>query len=237
MSSTQTPNLAESLSSLARTLQQEGSPLETLEAISKAAVETVPGAAHAGMTMVRDRRELYTVAATSELVEEIDRRQYTSREGPCLDALWDARVILMDDQEAERRWPTFTRRIRGLGIRSMCCFQLFGQHNSLGALNLYAAEPGSFSAESADVGQLFASHASVALADAQKIEQLEQALDTRDVIGQAKGILMERYRLNADQAFGLLVKVSQKSHLKLRDIADQVAASGWDPAEIRLPMG
>jgi transcriptional regulator with GAF, ATPase, and Fis domain len=224
--------LAETLSSLARSLQYEASPDETLMAIATAAVQTVPGAEHACITMVRDRRELYSVAGTSDVVREIDRRQYECREGPCLDALWEEAVVRMDDDEAERRWPTFTREIRGLGVRAMCCFQLFTQRNTLGALNLYAAAPGSFDAESEDVGKLLASHASVALADAQKIEQLEQAISTRDTIGQAKGILMERYRVDSDAAFRLLVGASQRSHLKLHEVAARVAETGMNPADV-----
>lgn len=233
MSSASPPSdLAESLSALAHALQQENSPQETLDAIVHAAVDTVPGAEHAGITMVRDRQELYTVAYTSDLVHEIDRRQYTVREGPCLQALWEQDHVRMDDQEAEQRWPRFTHEIRDLGISSMCCFRLFTDRDTMGALNLYAAEPRGFGAEAEDVGQLFASHASVALADAQQIEQLEQALSTRDIIGQAKGILMERYRVSPDIAFSLLVRASQQNHLKLREVAAQVAETGMDPGEI-----
>lgn len=99
-------------------------------------------------------------------------------------------------------------------------------------MNLYATDTGTFDAEAEGVGRLFATHAAVALADAQKIEQLEQAIGTRDVIGQAKGILMERFRIGPDEAFRLLAKASQNRHLKLRDVAVQVAETGVDPDDV-----
>ena len=145
---------------------------------------------------------------TDDVVREIDRRQYADREGPCLDALWEQPTVRMNDSEAEQRWPRFTTEIRDLGIRTMCCFQLFTERDTLGALNLYAGAVDGFPDDAEQVGQLFATHAAVALADAQKIEQLERAVDSRDVIGQAKGILMERYKITADQAFRLLVSAS-----------------------------
>jgi transcriptional regulator with GAF, ATPase, and Fis domain len=221
-----TQQLAATLGDLARTLQHETSPQQTLDAIVTAAVDTVPGAEHAGVTMVRQRRDLDSVATTSDVVREIDRRQYNDREGPCLDALWEQATVRMNDSEAEQRWPRFTTDIRGLGIRAMCCFRLFTHYDTLGALNLYAGSPDSFTDSSEEVGRVFATHAAVALADAQKIEQLEHAVDSRDIIGQAKGILMERYKITADQAFQLLVSTSQRTHVKLRDIANHLASSG-----------
>jgi GAF domain-containing protein len=226
------PDLAATLSELARLLQQENSPQATLESITRAAVDTVPGAEHAAITVVRNRRELETVAATSDLVEKIDQCQYAHRQGPCLDALWERRMIRMDDREAESRWPDFTEEIRGLGITAMCCFRLFTDRNTLGALNLYASEGDSFDEQSEQVGQLFATHAAVALADAQRIEQLEQAVDRRDVIGQAKGILMERFKIGPDEAFRLLINASQQSNLKLHDLAAEVARTGQDPNSV-----
>jgi transcriptional regulator with GAF, ATPase, and Fis domain len=226
------PQLADTLSDLARALQHEASPEATLAAITEAAVDTVPGAEHAGITVVHNRRDLETLSATSDVVVEIDRRQYSRRQGPCLDALWEQHVVRMNDRDAEKRWPEFTADIRDLGIATMCCFRLFTQQNTLGALNLYAAAADSFDVQSEQVGLLFASHAAVALADAQRIEQLEQAVDSRDIIGQAKGILMERFRISADEAFRLLVSASQRTHVKLRDLAEQVARTGQNPETV-----
>jgi GAF domain-containing protein len=228
------PDLAATLSDLARILQHEHTSPATLQAITKAAVDTVPGAEYAGITVVRNRRDLETVAATSGVVEEIDRYQYAHRQGPCLDALWEQRLIRMNDRDAESRWPDFIEDIRCLGVATMCCFRLFADRNTLGALNLYASAADSFDEQTEQVGQLFATHAAVALADAQRIEQLEQAVDSRDVIGQAKGILMERFKIGPNDAFRLLVTASQHSNLKLHALAAQVARTGQNPDAISL---
>jgi ANTAR domain-containing protein len=111
----------------------------------------------------------------------------------------------------------------------MLSFQLYVVGDNLGALNLYSREPAAFDDESEHVGLLFASHATVAMAGAQRNEQLNRALGTRDLIGQAKGILMERHKLTAEQAFMLLVRASQASHMKLRDIAEQLTTMGELP--------
>ena len=120
--------------------------------------------------------------------------------------------------ETETRWPRFTRRAFDLGVRSMLSFQLFTD-DSLGALNLFSRESHAFTAESEHVGTLFASHAAIALRGAQQEKQLNETLVTRDLIGQAKGILMERHQIDGHTAFEMLVKASQNSNTKLIDVA------------------
>ncbi len=126
----------------------------------------------------------------------------------------------------ETRWPLFAQRAAEAGAGSMLSFQLFVEGDDLGALNLYAGTPGSFGDESEHVGLMFAAHAAVAFAGAHKHDQLTQALATRDLIGQARGILMERYKITGDQVFQLLVRVSQDTNRKLRDVADQLVRRG-----------
>jgi GAF domain-containing protein len=218
--------LAEALSELARTLQDEEGVGQTLQAIVEAAVGTVPGAEYAGVSMIEDRRTLATPAATDELVVKVDQAQYDTGQGPCLDALFEHRTVRVPDLAHETRWPAFVARAVALGVGSMLSFQLYVAGDRLGALNLYAARAGAFDDSSERVGPLFAAHAAVALAEAQKQQQLSQAMDTRDLIGQAKGILMERFRLTSDQAFALLVRASQRTNTKLRDIADHLVRSG-----------
>ncbi len=111
-------------------------------------------------------------------------------------------------------------------MSSMLCFQLFVVGDDLGALNLLAHRRASFTDESEQVGLLFASHAAVAVAGAQQREDITVALGSRDVIGQAKGILMERFRITADQAFALLARASQDTNRKLHDIAEELALTG-----------
>ncbi len=112
----------------------------------------------------------------------------------------------------------------------MLSFQLFVWAENLGALNLYARDPNAFDDYDEDTGLLFASHAAVALVGAQYQQNSNRALVKRDTIGQAKGILMERYKLDAAAAFGVLVQASQQSNRKLSDIAHLVASAGVDPA-------
>jgi GAF domain-containing protein len=221
--------LAVRMGELARSLQQEGSLQDTLQGIVTAAVDTVPGAQFAGISEVQGRLEINTPALTDELVRASDAAQYET--GPCLDAIYVEQTVRVSDMASEDRWPEFAKRAAQLGVRSMLSFQLYVVGDNLGALNLYNREPDAFDDESEHVGLLFASHAAVAMAGAQRNEQLNRAMGTRDLIGQAKGILMERHKLTADQAFMLLVRASQATHTKLRGIAEQLTTVG------QLPIG
>jgi GAF domain-containing protein len=214
-------DVAAVMTDVARTLEAEEGLDETLRAITQGAIDTIPGADWASITLVTESREVTVRAATDPLVKQIDEVQNATKEGPCLEALWGVANIRVDDIAQDDRWPTWQEKVVGLGARSMLCFKLFASER-LGALNLYAANLDQFDDESENIGVLFAAHAAVALAGAQEIEQLRAAVSTRDVIGQAKGILMERHSLTADEAFALLVRASQESHIKLRRVAERV---------------
>jgi GAF domain-containing protein len=220
-------DLATKLSELARTLQDEDDVDHTLQAIAEAAVGTVPGAQYAALSVVEHRREVKTRAGTAELVYQVDQAQYETGEGPCLDAVYEQQTVSLPDMTSEDRWPQFTARAAELGVGSMLSFQLFVQEDNLGALNLYSAEKHAFDGDDAvHIGLLFASHAAVAMSGAQREEQLTKAMHARDVIGQAKGILMERHKLTADQAFSLLARASQHTNMKLIDVARLLAETG-----------
>jgi transcriptional regulator with GAF, ATPase, and Fis domain len=219
-------DLAIRLSDLARVLQDEQGVDETLQAIVDAAVDTIPGVQYAALSVVCHRRVVNTRAGTAALVFEVDRAQYETGEGPCLDAIYTQRTLRLSDMAAERRWPLFTARAAALGVGSMLSLQLFVQQDNLGALNLYSADKFAFDDDSEHVGLLFASHAAVAMSGAQQEEQLNKAIAARDVIGQAKGILMERYKVTADQAFTMLARVSQQTNIKLIEVARSLAHDG-----------
>jgi transcriptional regulator with GAF, ATPase, and Fis domain len=221
--------LAVQMGELARSLQQEDTLQDTLQGIVAAAVDTVPGAQYAGLSEVKGRQEINTPASTDELVRASDAAQYETGQGPCLDAIYVEQTVRVADMANEDRWPEFAKQAAQLGVGSMLSFQLYVVGDNLGALNLYNREPKAFDDESEHVGLLFASHAAVAMAGAQRNEQLNRAMGTRDLIGQAKGILMERHKLTAEQAFLLLVRVSQATHTKLRDIAEQLTTVGQLP--------
>jgi GAF domain-containing protein len=219
-------DLAVTLSLVARSLQDESSVQGTLDAIASAAVDTVPGARYAGLMLVRARRHIDTRAGTDDVVQLVDQAQFDTGEGPCLSAIFDQRTVRVANMSAEPRWPRFAARAIALGVRSMLSFQLFVEHDNLGALNLYADSADAFTDESEHVGLLFAAHAAVAMSDAQRLEQLDRAAEVRDLIGQAKGILMERHKLTAIQAFEALVRASQRTNTKLVDVARHLANTG-----------
>jgi hypothetical protein len=125
----------------------------------------------------------------------------------------------------------FAPRATGLGVLSMMCFQLFVHQEDLGALNLYSRRAGAFDAESENDGLLFASHAAIAMVGAQREDSLAKALANRDIIGQAKGILMERHKVSAEVAFALLARASQHTNRKLLDVATPVATTGLEPRD------
>jgi transcriptional regulator with GAF, ATPase, and Fis domain len=218
--------LAYDLSDVARQLQAEETVERTLQAILIAAVETIPGADCASISTVRHRRAVHTVAATDDLARAVDDAQYAAGEGPCLDTLYQQRTVRLSDLAVEQRWPQFVARARELGVGSMLALQLFVDSEELGALNLISEKGDAFTDESEQVGLLFAAHAAVAMADAQEQRNLRSAIETRELIGQAQGILMERFKITAHEAFRVLVHASQATNVPVREISAQLALTG-----------
>lgn len=218
--------LAQQLSEMARDLQGEGTLQDTLMGVVRAAVDNVPGGQFAGITVVEGRRKVSTPAWTDELVRVCDHAQYETGQGPCLDAVYEEQTVRLSDMGAEQRWPRFTKRAAELGVGSMLSFQLYVSGDNLGALNLYNRSPEAFSDESEHVGLLLASHAAIAMASAQREEHLLHAMSTRDLIGQAKGILMERHKITVTEAFSMLIRASQNANIKLRDVAEHLVDTG-----------
>jgi putative methionine-R-sulfoxide reductase with GAF domain len=216
---------ARRLTELARELQADLTDEALMRHIAAAAVTEIPGAQHAGITLVTGK-DLSTPAATGEVVMQVDRIQYATGQGPCLDAARHHETVRCDDMRAEGRWPRFADRIAALGVLSMLSFQLFVQDDTFGALNIYSAAAGAFGDGSESTGMLLASHAALAMTAARTRAGLLTAVDTRDLIGQAKGILIERYKIPGVEAFGLLVASSQAVNRKLRDVAEHLVATG-----------
>ncbi|MCB5273524.1 hypothetical protein BJG92_01046 [Arthrobacter sp. SO5] len=218
--------LAIRLGNIARELQHENNPDSVLAGIVHAALELVPHAADASISLVTGRRRIVSRAASSDLPRRVDALQSETGQGPCLDASYEERVVSVPDFSTDQRWPDFSRPAFELGARSMLSFQLFVDGDHLGVLNLFGSEAGAFDEESERIGALVAAHAAVAVAGSQQVTQLTQALDTRDLIGQAKGILMERFKITAQQAFLLLSRTSSELNIKLHDVAEQLTVSG-----------
>jgi GAF domain-containing protein len=226
--------VARDLSRLSREMQADMTTDALLNRIVVAAVTEVPGAEHAGITMV-SHGKVSTPAASDDLVAAIDHVQRETGEGPCIDAALQHTTVRADDLRAETRWPEFARQAAVLGVRSVLSFQLFVEAETLGALNVYAAAAGAFGPESESTGMLLATHVAIAMTADRTQAQARIGLDSRDVIGQAKGILMERYKITGTEAFALIVASSQAVNRKLRDVADHLATTGELPRPHQRP--
>ncbi|WP_083266323.1 GAF and ANTAR domain-containing protein [Arthrobacter sp. U41] len=223
---TSADGLAARLGDIARELQHEEDTESMLDGIVHAALELVPHAAEASVSLITGSRTIESRAASSDLPRRVDALQSETGQGPCLDASYEKRVVSVPDLSTDERWPEFSRQAFQLGARSMLSFQLFVDGDHLGALNLFGNDAGVFDAESERIGALVAAHAAVAVAGSRQVSQLTQALDTRDLIGQAKGILMERFKITAQQAFLLLSRASSELNIKLHVVAEQLTVSG-----------
>ena len=194
------------------------------ELAEHAAVE-IPGAEYAGITVTRNAKNIDTPAATHKWPILLDEIQQRHREGPCLTAAWDEKTIHVADLEADDRFPLYRQdALEQTPIRSVMAFQMFIAGETMGALNVYAEEPHAFGQESRDIGLIFAAHSSVAWNSARRDEQFKRALASRDTIGQAKGMIMERYGVDAVQAFELLRKLSQDSNVPLVQVATELVS-------------
>ena len=218
--------LAWALADSARDMHRQEDPAETLQAVVAAAVRLVPGADEGSISAVTGRSRVHSEAASSELAATIDDLQNQTGQGPCLDAAFEQQAVRVTDLSSEQRWPEFSRRAHTAGAASLLALQLFVDGDNLGALNLYARKPDAFDDESEHIGLLFAAHAAMAYAAARRESSLQRAVSTRELIGQAQGILMERHKISSDDAFAMLVAASQHANIKLRDVADRLVHTG-----------
>ena len=217
--------LEEALRSVAMLQISEESVESTLGAIAKRAVELIPGADFGGVSLLR-ADTITTIGSTDQIVDELDGIQYEVGQGPCLSSIEAQVTHRVNDLAPDETWPEFSGRAAALGARSLLSFVLKVSETSLGALNLYSQSVHAFDEEDERIGAIFAAQAAVALANAethqmdqQKADQWHQAALTRDVIGQAKGILMARLNCSDDEAFEMLRTASQNLNRKVRDVA------------------
>jgi transcriptional regulator with GAF, ATPase, and Fis domain len=218
--------LAASFSDFARSVERQGTQQTTLVEIVKAAVELIPGCDEGSVSVVLGRRKVTSEAASGQLPVLVDRIQEELQQGPCIDAAYLQSTVRVSDMATETRWPAFCPRALAAGAAGMLSFQLYVEDDDMGALNLFSRVAGAFDDESEHVGRMFAAHAAIAFSAARKRSFLTNANETRELIGQAQGILMERHKVTSDQAFALLVRVSQQHNTKLRDVAAQLVHSG-----------
>jgi GAF domain-containing protein len=214
-------------STLARNMSESTGLSATLQSAVEGAISLIPHAQSAGISMVHNERPIETPAATDDRCLRGDELQYSLGEGPCLQAILQHETVRCSDLREEDRWPVWSRRVSDeLGFRSMLCVQLFVTEDTLGALNLYSTQIEAFDADDEAAALALAAHVAVALTAAKELESLESAIASRTVIGQAEGMLMQRYNLTPQQAFAVLARESQASNRRLRHIAEDIVRNG-----------
>jgi GAF domain-containing protein len=234
LSARRTTDLEEQLRAQADALTAE-TVQDTMQRIVDLAVHTIEGCDHASISVL-DGAQVATQVCSDPGVADVDVLQYDAHEGPCLDVVTQqATTVYAEDLTDDPRWPSFGPLAAAAGMRSLLAIRVLADR-TLGALNLYARLPRAFGATDRATGVIFATHAGIALAaaearsEAHRVEHLEQALSSRELIGQAQGILMERERITPDQAFDVLRRASQHLNVKLREVAQRLVDTGERPA-------
>ena len=182
----------------------------------------LPGVDTAGILLVKKGGAFESLATTSQLPYELDILQMTFDEGPCVQAALADTIVRTDDFRTETRWPQYSPAAVEAGVLSGLSFKLYSADRSSGALNLFGFQPAKWDADAESVGSVLAAHAAAALVATQRELQFQAALLSRDQIGQAKGIIMERYGVDAVRAFEMLLQLSQEGNVKLIDVARRV---------------
>jgi GAF domain-containing protein len=216
------PGLLDLLGEAARSLAGEPTLQQTLDAVVEYVRDMVPGCADAGISLSRDG-QLTTAASTDAGVRVGDQWQYELGQGPCVEAIRSEEIVWSPDVASDQRWPQWGARAAAeLGVASMLCFQLYTSESTHGALNLYGTEVDAFTAADRVLAGSFAAVAAAAIRSAETEDQLHSAVASRMMIGQAQGILMERFNLSASNAFAVLSRISQHTNTKLVTVADEI---------------
>ncbi|MBB3086351.1 GAF and ANTAR domain-containing protein [Geodermatophilus sabuli] len=217
---------------------------DVLAEVTTLAARSIPGAESTSITLIRDDKA-FTAAHHGEMALAADEMQYEQGYGPCMDAGRGGVVLRVDDMETEQRWPDYTARVQGIGVRSSLSIPLPYQGNAIGALNNYSSEPAAFATpESLAVALEVAEAVAVAVANADAHDRLgeqamnmRRAMESRAVIEQAKGVLMAQRHIDAEQAFDVLREASQRYNRKLRDIATGIVQSTSGGGAATRPRG
>jgi GAF domain-containing protein len=221
-------DLSESLAALSRLGSNQMGLEDLLTRVATYAVRAIPGADGAGLTLLEaDRAD--TIVATSPFVTEIDDIQYGMLQGPCISAAAESRTVMSGSLGSDPRWPKFGGRVARLGVHSALSLPLITPEGVLGAMNVYARDKNAFDDRAAELGEIFAAPAAIAVQNAQVLAQtrrlaqrLQSALETRGVIDRAVGILMSRSGGTAEDALERLRVLSQHEHHKLPRVAQQI---------------
>ncbi len=219
-------DFALSISEAARTLNKPRSLDDTLQTIVEVACNSVPGFDHVGIATLEKKGAVETRAFTGDLVPHLDGLQYGWREGPGSVALHGDESVCVSSLKHEQRWPRYVPRAWEAGVRSQLAVKLYLDRGTLGGINFYSTVRDDVSDDAQALARLFATHAAIALGHAQERETFTEGLQTRRAIGQAIGILMERYEMNEDRAFAFLVRASSHANIKLRAVAQELVDEG-----------
>ncbi|MFC7673231.1 GAF and ANTAR domain-containing protein [Mycolicibacterium sp. GCM10028919] len=201
----------------------------TLFQVTSAAVELIEGVEYADVLLIDGIDSFQSVASTGRVASDLDDVQRRFGEGPCIDAALDDVVTVSNDLSEETRWPRFAESAVAVGVHGMLSFRLYTHDARMGALNLFAGERDVFSSDVEALAAMLATQAAIALIADDKELQFRSALASRDMIGQAKGMIMERFNVDAMRAFELLKRLSQESNTRLIDIATELVARGSEP--------
>ena len=195
---------------------------ETVEAVVQFARQAVR-CKHASVVLVAQKRRLELMALTDPKLADLYQQQIEAGTGPLLTAIDQENVLVIPDTAAETRWsPSWVEEVTSAGIRSAMHVPLMLAGHAQAVLSLYSDQPGAFETDDVAIAHILAQHASVAIASARHDASMAQAIDARRLVGQAMGILMERYDLDGDRAFEVLKRYSQDSNRKLRDVAQEL---------------
>lgn len=216
--------LVQEMAESVRQINEEPDDAARLQRAVTAAVELVPGCSHAGITVV-GRQGVIASAATDDVARQGDLLQHQLGEGPSLDSLRHAPVVVSDDVAGDGRWPAWAPSAHQLGVAATAALRLSGNGRTFGALTLYGRHRRALDGDDLAVAGALATHVGVVVASSHEIRHLGVALDHRTVIGQAQGLVMERYELSAAEAFALLQRVSQHDNRKLSGIASELVST------------
>ena len=230
-----TPELTRAFAELARVRVAEIDTPAMLTRVAELVTSSLPGAAEVSVTLVRGGHA-HSAAFTGPVALKLDELQYDQGRGPCLDAAADAQTVVIADMTAESRWPEFAEQAAEAGMLSSMSIGLPVQRDIIGALNIYGSEPDAFDTDTAEAAETFASYAAIAVANVVSHEaastlaaQMQDAMQSRAVIEQAKGIIMVQRRCDADEAFSILVRLSQETNTKLRNVCAVLVQMSTSP--------
>ncbi|MGB5951337.1 MAG: ANTAR domain-containing protein [Ornithinimicrobium sp.] len=220
--------VAEHMANLAEALMKAEGMVPTAQIVAEAACSLIPGVEDASVSLARRGVGIDTIAYHGALPEPADAAQVVTGQGPCIQAAWESRIARLGDVETDEQWPAFSAKAKQLGVGSMLSLQMSLPRqpgdDRIGAINCYARTPHAFGRDSEMIGMLLAVHAAVGVGAAEQLEQLRNALYSRDVIGQAKGMIMTQQGLSAEAAFAVMVRQARDTNTRMHDLATRLVA-------------